>query len=265
MQGNGKMRLIMIILKSINVAFSLYSKIPMPHFAWASDDMKYHVIFFPWVGAVIGALEYGWYHLAAYMGAGRIMFLLIGMAIPLLITGGFHVDGFMDTMDAIHSYQDREKKLEILKDPHIGAFSVIMLALYGLLFLAFFSELADVRLFAAFAAMFALSRCLSGLSVICFPPAKKDGMLSVSANTAAKRICKYSLVLELCVCILFALLITPLSAFAILAMLLVFAWYRWMSMRQFGGITGDLAGFFVTAGELAAVAALALVNLLFLG
>ena len=32
------------------------------------------------------------------------------------------MDGFMDTMDAVHSYGDRTKKLEILKDPHLGAF-----------------------------------------------------------------------------------------------------------------------------------------------
>ena len=47
------------------------------------------------------------------------------MAIPLMITGGFHVDGFMDTMDAFHSYQEKEQKLNILKDSHIGAFAAV--------------------------------------------------------------------------------------------------------------------------------------------
>lgn len=50
----------------------------------------------------------------------------------LLITGGIHIDGYMDTMDAVHSYGNREKKLEILKDSHIGAFAVIMLVTYVL-------------------------------------------------------------------------------------------------------------------------------------
>ena len=40
----------------------------------------------------------------------------------------FHIDGFMDTMDAFHSYKPREEKLTILKDSHMGAFAVIMLA-----------------------------------------------------------------------------------------------------------------------------------------
>ena len=41
------------------------------------------------------------------------------------------MDGYMDTMDAFHSYQPKERKLEILKDSHIRAFAVIMLAVYG--------------------------------------------------------------------------------------------------------------------------------------
>lgn len=64
---------------------------------------------------------------------------------PLIITGGFHVDGFMDTMDALHSYQPRERKLEILKDSHIGAFSVIKLAEFGLIYVAALSQIVDYR------------------------------------------------------------------------------------------------------------------------
>ncbi len=55
--------------------------------------------------------------------------------IPVWITGGIHLDGYADTCDALSSYGDREKKLEILKDPHCGAFAVIRLCSY---FLAYF-------------------------------------------------------------------------------------------------------------------------------
>ena len=57
---------------------------------------------------------------------------------PLLVTGGFHVDGFLDTCDALHSYQSMEKKQEILKDPHIGAFAVLSLLTAVLLGLGFY-------------------------------------------------------------------------------------------------------------------------------
>ena len=121
------------IAKAFIVAFSIYSKIPMPRFTWESDDMKYHLCFFPWVGAVIGGVEAIWYYLCTQKELSTIAFALVAIAIPILITGGFHLDGFMDTCDALHSYPDPEKKLEILKDPHIGAFAVICLAAYLLL------------------------------------------------------------------------------------------------------------------------------------
>lgn len=113
---------VMHIIRGIAVAFSTYSKIPMPQFVWKEEDMRYSMCFFPWIGAVIGAILWGWFRLSALLGISTLAFILISAALPLIITGGFHVDGFMDTMDALHSYQPRERKLEILKDSHIGAF-----------------------------------------------------------------------------------------------------------------------------------------------
>lgn len=69
----------------------------------------------------------------------------------------------MDTMDAFHSYKEREEKLEILKDSHIGAFSVLMLVLYYLIYLAAFSEIKDGRALLALGFGYVISRCLSGI------------------------------------------------------------------------------------------------------
>ena len=133
----------MHILKSIIIAFSMYSKIPMPQFEWKEEDMKHVLCFFPWIGIVIGLCLYFWRLLCDRFGIRNLCYVFIGTAIPLLLTGGFHVDGFMDTMDAFHSYQPKERKLEILKDSHIGAFAVIMLAVYGLIYMGAFSEITD--------------------------------------------------------------------------------------------------------------------------
>ena len=111
----------MRIIKSFFIAFSMYSKIPMPQFEWKDEDMRYALCFFPWVGAVIGVLWYLWKWICVRFGVGTLCYTVVGTAIPILITGGFHVDGFLDTCDALHSYQPRERKLEILKDSHIGA------------------------------------------------------------------------------------------------------------------------------------------------
>ena len=123
----------MTTLRALVIAFSMYSQIPMPQFTWQDKEMKYAFCFFPWVGATIGGITMFWWWFCGKFSVGNVAFAMIGTAIPLAVTGGFHVDGFMDTMDAFHSYQPREKKLEILKDSHIGAFSVICLVLYELI------------------------------------------------------------------------------------------------------------------------------------
>ena len=167
----------MHILKSIIIAFSMYSKIPMPQFEWKEEDMKHVLCFFPWIGIVIGLCLYFWRLLCDRFGIRNLCYVFIGTAIPLLLTGGFHVDGFMDTMDAFHSYQPKERKLEILKDSHIGAFAVIMLAVYGLIYMGAFSEITDKNILQVVCAGFVLARVLSGIGVVSFPSAKKEGML----------------------------------------------------------------------------------------
>ena len=97
-------------------------------------------------------------------------------ALPVLITGGIHMDGFLDTMDGVCSYGDREKKLEILKDPHLGAFAVIYTFAYMLLYAGASCEFAaraegSARLLPVL--FMTMERALSGLSVLSFPSAKK--------------------------------------------------------------------------------------------
>jgi adenosylcobinamide-GDP ribazoletransferase len=87
----------MRIIKSFFIAFSMYSKIPMPQFEWKDEDMRYALCFFPWVGAVIGVLWYLWKWICVRFGVGTLCYTVVGTAIPILITGGFHVDGFLDT------------------------------------------------------------------------------------------------------------------------------------------------------------------------
>ena len=87
------------------------------------------------------------------------------------------MDGFLDTCDARASWGDREKKLQILKDTHAGAFAVTGGGLYLLLYCGGCSEL-PVRGAAAVSAGFVLSRALSGLAAAVFPGAREHGMLA---------------------------------------------------------------------------------------
>ncbi|MCI5856906.1 MAG: adenosylcobinamide-GDP ribazoletransferase [Agathobacter sp.] len=240
----------MQIIKAVIIAFSMYSKIPMPQFKWEERDMRYMLCFFPWVGVVIGACIYLWNLLCVRIEVGNLCRTLISAAIPLLITGGFHVDGFMDTMDAFHSYQPRERKLEILKDSHIGAFAVIMLACYGLLYVGALSEVSNPELLKILCAGFALSRCLSGIGVVTLPSAKTDGMLYTFASGAHKRTVKGALYLQSILCACFMVWQSPLAGIAtVVAALASFWYYSYRSKKELGGITGDTAGYFVLLCE----------------
>ena len=251
----------MHILKSLVIAFSIYSKIPVPQFEWKEEDMKYTLCFFPWVGAVIGGSIYLWSLLCKRFGVGELCYAVVGTAIPLILTGGFHVDGFMDTMDAFHSYQPKEKKLEILKDSHIGAFAVIMLALYGLLYLGAFSEVTDEKILAVLCAGFFLTRALSGIGVVSFPSAKKDGMLYLFASNSEKNIVKGTLYLQSALCIGFMLVQSVFAGIVLtVAAFGAFAYYYWRTKKELGGITGDTAGYFVLLCEGSMMIAAAVLN-----
>lgn len=251
------------MIKAFIIAFSMYSHIPMPQFEWKDKDMKYVLCFFPWVGAVIGGSVYLWSMICVRLEISLVCYTLIGTAIPLLITGGFHIDGFMDTMDAFHSYQPGERKLEILKDSHIGAFAVIMLGAYGLIYMAALSEIRDRDLLRIVCMGFWLARCLSGIGVVSFPSAKKEGMLYLFASNAEKSIVRGSLYLQGVLCAGLMLCQSVYAGIvAVLAALCAFVYYYYRCKKEIGGITGDTAGYFVLICECSMLAAAAGINIL---
>ena len=207
------------------------------------------------------------------LGANSVMpslaLVLTSCIIPLLITGGIHLDGFMDTSDARHSYGSREKKLEILNDPHIGAFAVIR----TIILCAIFVSAVDVILHWAspgritvFCLIYILSRALSGIAVLTFKGAKKQGMLQNLRETTApsQRVNLAVLLLEAAAAAAVMLAIDPAAGAAVVAAALaVMLHYYKVAMREFGGTTGDLAGWFLCRCEAAMAAALALVCVFF--
>lgn len=256
----------MTVIKSLVIAFSIYSKIPVPQFAWKEEDMKYMMCFFPWIGGVIGLLLYGWCMLCRQFSIGNLCATLMCGAIPLAVSGGFHVDGFLDTMDAFHSYQPRERKLEILKDSHIGAFAVIMFALYGLVYLAAFSEIKDLRLLSIVCAGFFLARGLSGIAVFTFPKAKKEGMVNTFEESGKQKTVTVSLMLQCIACVVFMLVRGgALGGWITLAALLSFGYYYWKTKKELGGMTGDTAGYFVVICEGCMVVTAAVLQIFLLG
>lgn len=249
----------MWLLNAMIIAVAMYSKIPMPRVDWNEKNMRYAMCFFPLVGVVTGVLEVVAGNLIAlWKGEGTLLYAAVLTLLPVLITGGIHLDGFADTMDAKCSYGDREKKLEILKDPHTGAFATISLCCYFLLCAGVFSEMKPERLVAA-AFVFVFSRSLSGISVVTFPAAKNSGLLRTFQDGAQKRNVRIVLIIWLLAAGAGLVLTAGLcGAIAVVAGLVVFFYYDRFSRKEFGGITGDLAGYFLQLCELFMLAVLAL-------
>ncbi len=261
----------MRILRWLGAAFSMYSRIPMPRFSWKDGDAEHSLIFLPFVGAVIGGLIF-WVNVQASppLGLGTLpaaVRVLLTLLIPVLVTGGFHLDGFMDTEDALRSYGSREKKLEILKDPHIGAFAVIGLVRILLLSAAavtmlLLSEKTDPCILGILGLTFMTGRCLSGLTSLLLPKAKREGML-YEETKGKKNIVFVCLFVELGISAGGMIFLDPLRGGCVcLAFTLYTACYCLHTKKTFGGVTGDTAGHFLTSAETYAAAALAVSGLL---
>lgn len=171
--------------------------------------------------------------------------------IPIIITGGIHMDGFMDTMDALGSWGDREKKLEILKDSHAGAFAILGMGCYLMWSVAVWSEL-PAEVLRVCGVSFVLSRALSGFSVVTFPAARNSGLLKMFQDGAQKKVVRITMCLYVAAAvIMMAVMNARAMTGAVTGVMIAFLYYIVVSRKQFGGVTGDLAGFFLETAELA--------------
>ena len=104
----------MTVLQTIAVAFAMFSALPVPQFEWNEKNMRYAMCAFPLIGLVCGGL----WCLCGVLPLPELTRAAAFCLVPVAVTGGIHLDGYADTSDALSSYGDREKKLEILKDSH---------------------------------------------------------------------------------------------------------------------------------------------------
>ena len=241
-------------LNSLVIAFATYSRIPMPKADWSDENRKYSMCFFPLIGAVIGAAMALWLLLCDWLKLGGMLRGAVGALLPILITGGIHMDGFMDTSDAMASWQPKERRLEILKDSHVGAFAVIGCSAYLLLNAGLLSE-ATAETAPLIGMCFVASRALSAWTMTVFDSARPNGMLDSFARTAQKKMVGASSAVYLTLCALVWIVFGGWTAAAcIVAAAISTAAYKRMAYKYFGGVTGDLAGWFLQITEIACTA-----------
>ena len=250
---------------NFKVAFAMFSKIPMPRADWTKENMKYMFCFFPFIGTVIGGLTM----LVAYLGLrfgyqpGFVTAVLV--LVPVFVTGGIHVDGLLDTSDALSSWQERSRRLEILKDSHAGAFAVITAAVYFIAWYGAYSQLfnsaENMRAIGILSLGFMVSRCLSGIGVITFPKAKADGTVAEFSRYSSDVLSRNVLIVYLVLLAAGMILIRPVwGSLACVGALLIFWYYHHIAMKYFGGTTGDISGFFLCICEVGMALILAVVS-----
>ena len=185
------------VISGLLVAFSMYSAIPVPQVNWEKQTMRWALGFLPLIGVLIGAIEWFWFAFCMHFGAAGVFYAVIAALIPLAVSGGIHLDGLCDTCDALCSFGDREKRLNILKDPHVGAFGPLWLMAFLLAEVGCFAQIYDRPVLLPLACTgFAFARTMGGRKVVASPCAKDSGLAHIFAENSDKRAVSRMLVAE---------------------------------------------------------------------
>ena len=239
---------------------------------WCEKDFADSVRDFPLIGLVLGIIYTAFAALLmSFLPQNGILLphhvvAAILLILPILLTGGLHCDGFMDTMDGLFSGRSRERMLEIMKDSRVGAngvFAFVLLMIFDWSILL--DLLQSAWLFPALFAMPIISRLMMVVAISAFPYARPVGMGKAFKDGGTKSVLYgaffYTLILVFFPGVAADFLgIIPLDAaglsswllsmtaviFAALLFTIFFASY---ATRHLGGLTGDVYGAITTSTE----------------
>lgn len=225
---------------------------------WTEKSFGESVKFFPAVGAVLGvicALVVGvvnLFGLPTFTGA-------VAFASLIILTGGIHCDGLMDSADGLFSGREREKILEIMKDSRAGAFGVVSMILVAALEVSTLTELARLSTWWLCAAIYSapiISRLMMVVTIGSFPYARSSGMGKAFADFTTRR----TIIFAAAETILLLLPLNFLSEIFFLTaasaslVALIMAWrFASFATKKIGGVTGDIYGAVTTLSELFAL------------
>ena len=236
------------------MCWGMFCAIPCPVKIWEEKARPRMLACFPLLGGIIGAI----WGLFSFLPAGAVRAFALTAA-PWLLSGCMHLDGFMDTVDAHKSHAAPEKKRAILKDPHAGAFASIGLGAYLLAYFGLCAQLPLTnRTVLLLALIHVMSRSLSAVSGTLLPVRPGEGTLNFFHQATDKSVGLLAVGWVVLSAVLL-ILAWPLAGLvmtlaAVLALLLV----RRMAMKEFEGMSGDIAGFQLQAAELVMLALLVL-------
>lgn len=237
----------MRLIRAFFMALGMFTALPCPYRPWDEDARDWMLVMLPAVGLVLGLLWYALGTLGLRLLPGVSPALIA--ALPWMLTGFIHLDGYMDTCDAMLSWRPLEKRLEILKDSHAGAYAVVGLALLMLFSRDAAGGLHDLR---ALLFVPVISRCGSAFSVLTLRPIGHSQYAEMKSN-APQRFAVLAIWLA-------AMLLCGLwlrrAALALLIETAAYALAMTWVYRTLKGVSGDVAGFALTVSECAALIAL---------
>ena len=224
------------MLNSFVIALTFISIIPVPKtISWNSHTLRYFCVMLPVVGVLFGAL---WIVAPLPEKLSPTLRGFMMMLYTLALTGGLHMDGLMDTCDAVFSHRDRETRLRILSDTHAGSFAVMGCVAVMMAKTLLFAELHNTSLF--FVPVY--SRLGMAALLNNLPFAKTGGLAVMLGSSRNKR--DNVLLLMMFVVSAFVSGVTLAAVCAVCCVL-----WAVVCVRIFGGITGDLCGAFVELSE----------------
>lgn len=246
------------MFKAMLMAFGMFSVLPVPRNHWDERAVPNVVLFLPFVGGVIGGIWYGVAMTTSILPSSiEVVAILL---VPFVLSGFLHVDGYMDTADAMFSRRELAEKRRILKDPHVGAFGVIA---FGCLLLVQFAVVqtivSETKATLAFVFVPIVSRCVVGLLMLTLKPMSETGLMSMFRNETGRRH-RIGLLVILLAAVTCTIVVggvsTAIPLAVVIAGMLVAAWYVY---RQFRGFSGDLCGCSLVVGETCGVLCMALI------
>lgn len=220
-------------LRDFGGALSLLSIIPVPRFLWVHEGWQAGrtMVWFPLVGWIMGALIYGTFRLSGLIFSPAVTAVLT-LIVWVVLTGGLHLDGLIDSCDALCATVSPERRLEIMKDPRAGSFGVIGA---GLILLAKFAALLSLKNPTMLLIIPMLARLVMLYPMLRYPSARQVGM-SNSYREGARRV-------WLALLWLIPMILYPISLLYLpIAIIIVILFSRWAAHKLGGGLTGDVYG-----------------------
>jgi len=230
-------------MQSLRTAFGLMTTLPikLPD-DWSAGDSGRASVWYPFVGLVIGGLTW-----LTWMGTTRILPPPVAGILTLIVwvtlTGGLHLDGLADCYDGLLASASTERRLEIMKDPRLGAFGGIGLILVLLLKVATLATLTPATSFGIILAASLARWCILPAGLL--PLARPSGM---GADFAAGFRRSYIFVGAIFPLGL-ALALGIRGVISLLAGLVAAALALWLAKSRIGGVTGDVFGLVVEIVE----------------